>query len=98
MNHSKAVIFGCKGSNLKSDESAFFSETKPVGFILFSRNCINPMQLKKLINVNEVKMIKKAEDWLNEYGESHQNPINKMITNINISNKTKTPFPDKIKS
>jgi len=37
------------------------------------------MQLKRLINENEVKMIKKADDWLNEYGESHQNPINKMI-------------------
>ena len=24
-------------------------------------------------------MIKTAEDWLDEYGESHQNPINKMI-------------------
>ena len=37
------------------------------------------MQLKRLINENEVKMIKTAEDWLDEYGESHQNPINKMI-------------------
>ena len=37
------------------------------------------MLLKRLINENEVKMIKTAEDWLDEYGESHQNPINKMI-------------------
>ena len=31
------------------DESVFFAETKPIGFILFARNCINPKQLKKLI-------------------------------------------------
>ena len=37
------------------------------------------MQLKRLINENEVKIIKTAENWLDEYGKSHQNPINKMI-------------------
>ena len=49
MNHSKAVIFGCKGSILMPDESVFFAETNPIGFILFARNCVNPKQLKKLI-------------------------------------------------
>ena len=49
MPRSKAVIFGCSGAGLLPDEFAFFSETKPLGFILFSRNCIDPEQLKNLI-------------------------------------------------
>ncbi|MDF1609883.1 beta-N-acetylhexosaminidase [Hoeflea sp. YIM 152468] len=38
MSESKAVIFGCMGLELSSDEAAFFAETKPWGFILFGRN------------------------------------------------------------
>ncbi len=49
MTPSRAVIFGCKGPNLGSDEFVFFSKIKPIGFILFSRNCVDPEQLKKLI-------------------------------------------------
>jgi beta-N-acetylhexosaminidase len=49
MTHSKAVIFGCKGPELMSDEFIFFSETRPIGFVLFARNCINPEQLRNLI-------------------------------------------------
>jgi beta-N-acetylhexosaminidase len=49
MSSSKAVIFGCKGPNLTSNELVFFSKTKPIGFILFARNCVDPEQLRKLI-------------------------------------------------
>ncbi len=49
MVHYKAAIFGCMGPELKSEEMVFFSESRPVGFILFARNCVNPRQLKKLI-------------------------------------------------
>jgi beta-N-acetylhexosaminidase len=46
----KSVIFGCAGLELKTDEAAFFSEIKPAGFILFSRNCKNPQQVRALTN------------------------------------------------
>jgi len=49
MTLSKAVIFGCNGASLMPDEFVFFSKIRPIGFILFSRNCIDPEQLKKLI-------------------------------------------------
>lgn len=38
MSESKAVIFGCAGAELSSDEASFFAATKPWGFILFGRN------------------------------------------------------------
>ena len=49
MKQFKAVIFGCEGLRLSPAESEFFSKTKPVGFILFSRNCGDPNQLKELV-------------------------------------------------
>jgi beta-N-acetylhexosaminidase len=48
MASSKAVIFGCTGPELMPGEAAFFTETQPVGFILFARNCETPDQLRKL--------------------------------------------------
>ncbi len=38
MSESTAVIFGCNGTSLNSDEIAFFKEVNPWGFILFGRN------------------------------------------------------------
>ncbi len=49
MRDSKAVIFGCLGPRLTPEETVFFSESQPIGFILFSRNCVNPKQLRELI-------------------------------------------------
>ncbi len=43
-----AVIFGCCGPVLGDDERRFFSETDPLGFILFARNCKNPGQVRRL--------------------------------------------------
>mgnify|MGYP003667209282 FL=1 len=44
-----AVIFGCEGPELSGDEKAFFAEADPFGFILFARNCSDPVQLKALV-------------------------------------------------
>ena len=43
-----AVVFGCEGLSLTSDEAAFFRETDPLGFILFARNVEDPGQLRRL--------------------------------------------------
>ena len=43
-----AVIFGLSGTELTKEEKKFFKEVNPFGFILFSRNCENPKQVKKL--------------------------------------------------
>jgi len=43
------VIFGCSRTALLPEEHRFFKEAKPFGFILFSRNCEDPEQVRKLI-------------------------------------------------
>ena len=43
-----AVILGCAGPNLLPDETAFFREADPWGFILFARNVEDPAQLRRL--------------------------------------------------
>ncbi len=42
------AIFGLAGPELTGDERAFFAETKPLGFILFARNCATPDQVRAL--------------------------------------------------
>lgn len=44
----KPVIFGCEGLSLTNKEKALFSEVKPAGFILFSRNVESRDQLSAL--------------------------------------------------
>jgi beta-N-acetylhexosaminidase len=44
-----SVIFGCQGARLSEAERRFFSETNPLGFILFERNCETPEQVKALV-------------------------------------------------
>lgn len=44
----KPVIYGLKGTSLNDDEKYFFSKNSCVGFILFSRNIVDKIQLKKL--------------------------------------------------
>ena len=44
-----AAIFGCSGLDLTHEERAFFSETQPLGFILFQRNCDTPDQVRALV-------------------------------------------------
>ena len=48
MNSSLPVIFSCLSHTLSAEEKSFFSDSKPLGFILFARNILDPIQLKKL--------------------------------------------------
>ena len=50
LSNSKAVIFSCEGCVLSDHERSFFAESKPLGFILFGRNCETPDQLRALTN------------------------------------------------
>jgi beta-N-acetylhexosaminidase len=45
----RAVIFGCSGPSLTTDERRFFSDASPAGFILFERNCREPRQVMQLV-------------------------------------------------
>jgi beta-N-acetylhexosaminidase len=45
----RAVILGCAGEQLSSDERRFFGAADPVGFILFRRNCRSPEQVRELV-------------------------------------------------
>jgi len=49
-DNSRSVIFGCSGPVLTPQERNFFRETRPVGFILFTRNCETPSQIKQLVH------------------------------------------------
>lgn len=51
MHHTamKPVIFGCEGTQLTSAERDFFKRVQPLGFILFTRNCDNPTQIRQLV-------------------------------------------------
>ncbi len=42
------AIFGIAGAELTADERAFFRDSDPAGYILFARNCVDRVQLRKL--------------------------------------------------
>ena len=42
---ASAAVYGCQGTELASDERAFFRDVRPFGFILFARNVDNPAQV-----------------------------------------------------
>ena len=44
-----AVIFGCAGPAASAGELAFFADADPLGFILFKRNCVDPRQVRGLV-------------------------------------------------
>ena len=44
-----AAIFGCAGTQLLDSERRFFEEVRPLGFILFERNCKTPDQIRDLV-------------------------------------------------
>jgi beta-N-acetylhexosaminidase len=46
----RACILGCQGLTLSREETAFFREMKPWGFILFARNVETPDQVRKLVD------------------------------------------------
>ena len=43
-----AAVFGCAGPELQAEEAAFFRDANPLGFILFTRNCKSPKQIRRL--------------------------------------------------
>src|SRR5215213_3172432 len=45
---SRAFIAGCAGLELTRDETAFFRDAEPWGFILFKRNVDSPEQVRAL--------------------------------------------------
>jgi beta-N-acetylhexosaminidase len=45
---TSASIYGCSGPRLTSEETAFFREVQPWGFILFKRNVETPDQVRAL--------------------------------------------------
>jgi beta-N-acetylhexosaminidase len=47
---SRAFIAGCAGFDLTPDETAFFRDAEPWGFILFRRNVDTPEQVRALCN------------------------------------------------
>lgn len=47
--NTSAAVFGVLGTRLNAEEKAFFSDIKPLGFILFKRNCENREQVKALV-------------------------------------------------
>lgn len=48
MTERLAAIFGCAGDVLTGTELAFFRDVRPVGLILFGRNCQTPEQVRRL--------------------------------------------------
>ncbi len=45
----RAAILGCAGPELTADERSFFADSDPLGFILFARNCREPVQVRDLV-------------------------------------------------
>jgi beta-N-acetylhexosaminidase len=45
----KAAVVGCAGPVLTEEERRLFREANPLGFILFARNCVDPKQLRALV-------------------------------------------------
>jgi beta-N-acetylhexosaminidase len=45
----KALITGCSGPELTTDERSFLGDVRPCGLILFARNCISPDQIQNLV-------------------------------------------------
>jgi len=44
------ALYGCTGTQLTSDERRFFGDSKPLGFILFARNCVTGPQIRALVD------------------------------------------------
>ncbi|MGZ3306180.1 MAG: beta-N-acetylhexosaminidase, partial [Asticcacaulis sp.] len=48
MSLTRACIFGLSGTELTAEETRFFAEVQPLGFILFRRNVDTPLQVRAL--------------------------------------------------
>jgi beta-N-acetylhexosaminidase len=47
---ASAAVYGCEGAELTPEERAFFRDVRPLGFILFARNCVDPQQIRALVS------------------------------------------------
>ena len=50
LRQRSAVIYGCLSERLSEAERSFFGDVKPLGFILFGRNCRDPQQVRGLVD------------------------------------------------
>src|SRR5260221_8666174 len=50
MSQPRAMILGCAGAALAPEERDFFRAVDPLGFILFQRNCLDPAQVRGLVD------------------------------------------------
>ena len=50
MSVPKAAVVGCSGAGLTEEERRLFAAANPLGFILFARNCVDPKQLRALVD------------------------------------------------
>lgn len=50
MKQAKPIIVGCSGPRLTVEEAELFAAERPAGLILFGRNCVDPSQLRSLVN------------------------------------------------
>jgi len=58
----KAAVVGCSGPRLTDEERRLFHQANPLGFILFTRNCVDPAQLRAL--VGELRAAVERDDAL----------------------------------
>ena len=55
---ASAAIYGCQGTELSAAERDFFRATRPFGFILFARNCVEPAQIRALAQSDRVPQLR----------------------------------------
>jgi beta-N-acetylhexosaminidase len=62
------VIYGCAAPSLTDEEKAFFTETDPLGFILFARNIESPDQVRALVRSLREAVGRKAPVLIDQEG------------------------------
>ena len=63
-----AFITGCAGPTLSREESAFFAEADPFGFILFARNIESPEQIRALTEALKASVGRDAPVLIDQEG------------------------------
>ena len=56
---ARALILGCGGTTLSNEEDRFFQDANPLGFILFERNCSDPVQVRALVSALRASVSRK---------------------------------------
>ncbi len=75
-----AYIFGCASTSLLQEERAFFKETDPFGFILFSRNIESRLQLSILCDDLRATVASYAPIFIDQEGGRVQRIRAPMVT------------------